>query len=553
MQDSKVRSTGERSQASDLQGLSYLVQVTEANYCGRIGKGSTVCVDKPNCRVAAHARNREELVSATGVYIQNPDRAGTVIGAPRIPLEVEKKYKALLERFKMGAPQTVLGGVLHMINELEKTGLSEEEKYQELADFLECLDTFRKSDGSIDEAAAMVSPRKSGGMISGLKRDSDSIEEELQDDADATAKYEKRVRKDIHDLDRTTASYRLLSGVVGSQNPGEPPLTTSVRVLRDEVKELSEGIGEVTGEVAQVVKSTQDIKDMFIAQERTSVSQEGRLHSLEAVTRGQRTDLDALVQNFGAVINYLENLPRTREGEAPVEVEAIVARLKEIEGKLGDGQGRCEYSLQGRLYEFANQGELEQFCSELKTDTPHVMCFDPLVVLGRLGNHSVSVEDIERSEVHSVKVHRPANYTSLICAYKSVYPHILTGKSVSNQTNSRSVFHQIDTYPKFDKGNGFEGLCPHIIKNTRLVRKTIETEIREQLRDLHKHRDLALFLLHSSCEFIEKLLEFASKMRKIAQPWLRRRTLHRGRGKGGVGLVPTHAHCHLRHTVDHSG
>jgi len=487
----------------------HLAMVTHENYCGPIGKGRTVCIDKGTCKVTAHSKNRADPALDFGLFIQL--KPGIVLAVPMAPALVAHKYAPALEKLQKGAPKAVLSAVLHTMNELENTTLTDDEKVRDLEAFIQSVGRYTTADGKIDRAAVMLSPQKPGKGTGNLKVGSDSDEEDLQDDAKRALRYAARVKED---LDALLTAQRMMQGVVGQSVPIDLPLTSSINVLAEEVDNLTGDVEHVNDELDKVAHSTVLIGEKLKAHERTFSAQGERLGTVETRVVEQRSDLDGMLENVHGLMNYLEHTHGAGGGGQIGDEAVLRARLDKMERKLQATEGGvCEYSLDGGTFTFASSRDLEAFAGLLPKNTPEKMNFDPVVLLSRLGNQTVSEEEVQQAEVHSQRVKRRSAYTQLIGASRSTYPRVLTGKGPSVSLNRRNVFQEIDTFAKFDKRNGYEGMAPFILTNLKRQRKLLELEVKEDLKGFPDHAKLAHHLIGASCEFLQKLFEFAPRMR----------------------------------------
>ena len=464
-----------------------------------------------------------------------------MLSKPFLPSRYGAIYNELFKRaFANGAPKTVIAGLIFSITELEKTGLTSEDKLRDAEAFVDSMlnqGGASFDDKSYDLAKATLTPQKLPKAESVIKPgaisfpteeekvdlDLDGIEEELEEDARQSSQYVMKMLRDL------TAQNRLTGAQLGVISTMETPVIDMIRDLQDDMQDVKEQFEVME---ADAVKANKTIS----SQADTIESMQQEIDDLKTVTQGHSGDINAILANVNQFVDIVQEINQSASHcmVTSPETSALEKKFDELKMKVeGSGQVEMEERLTNLEEEFAssnnnlielgggtikyqNEAELKAFCDKCPDDKAELLSSDMLFMLGLIGRGTVDVEEMQQSELHAAKVQRTQTQTIHAAAYSSSYPPLFVGRRQTGDVpTGRVLFSAIRTYSLFNKNNGREGIVNAIRKNLPTARRKIELEIDQKLPgpQLMEHRMLAKYLVSKSCDFIFSLIQFMERMR----------------------------------------
>ncbi len=519
--------------------LVELVHVPREKFHGPIGDGRIhLCTDS-KCNTKGHATNRKNFPFEPGFFMQVTE--GRVLAKPTVSNRDARIYNAVLKKaFAGGAPKDVIAGLLHTINELEKTNMSDENKLRDVESYLESMlrqggSSF--SDTAYDLSKASMTPQKLPKAESIIKSgattfpdekedahmtlDDDAIAEELEDDAKQSDLYHGKMMMEM--LRDMNAQARLASAKIGEMATMETPLVDMVRSLQDQMQDVTEDVEEIQAELDKANKT--------IGSQATTIdAMQKQIDDLTKQSQSHTTDINAIVATVNQFMEIVEDLNKAA-GKSMVrsaDTSELEKQLAELQTKVASSDSRMTnledemassnvklISLGGDSVSFQTEAELKVFVDPCTPDIADVFSTDMLVMLALIRPPTVETEEMQQSELHAAKVQRTQTQTIHAAAYLSNYPAMLVGKNQTDLQTGRILFHAIRTYPLFNKNNGREGIANVIRKNLPNARRKLELQIDQKLPgpQLMEQRMLAKYLVAKSCDFILSLLQFMERMR----------------------------------------
>ena len=518
-----------------------MVEISLEDFHGPVGDGRRhLCIDPDDCTTPSHSKGKNGFGFQAGHYIQV--KKGVVLAKPFLPKRAGLIYNELIKRaFANGAPKTVLAGFIFTITELEKTGMSSEDKLRDAEAFVDSMlnqggATF--DDKSYDLAKATLTPQKlpkaesviKPGAISfptedervDLDLDLDSIEEELKEDARQSSHYTMKMLRDL------TAQNRVTGAQIGAISTME---TTVIDMIRD----LQDDMQDVLGQVEEMHADAAKANDTISSQAKTIGSLQQQIDDLKTLTQGHSVDIQSLLANVNQFVDIVEEINRSASNcmVTSPDTSALEKKFDALKAKV-EGSGQVEMGerltsleeefassnnklieLGGGSITFQNETKLSEFCDKYPEDSAELLSADMLFMMGLLGRGTVDVEEMQQSELHAAKVQRSQTQTIHAAAYSSNYPPLLVGRKQTDLPTGRVLFSAIRTYSLFNKNNGREGIANVIRKNLPTARRKLELEIEQKLQgpQLMEQRMLAKYLVSKSCDFIYSLIQFMERMR----------------------------------------
>lgn len=220
--------------------------------------------------------------------------------------------------------------------------------------------------------------------------------------------------------------------------------------------------------------------------------------------------LETAVSNGGgnALTSQVGNLVTT--DQVNELKEEMLAKIEAVEAAPSGGEADKPFVIDNRIH-FSGGKDVDRFVGEsgvpvgaddFNFEVPTVIndVFQILEMASSYGATSLSA--FSAAEVHAVKVGRSPAESTLAAGFQSMVPSCWT-------TAGSSELTKLKTFKQFDAEDGVSGVSPCVTTALREVRKAQQVKIDDELRLLPELKDLASYLLMSTCDFVQEWLQWA--------------------------------------------
>ena len=491
---------------------------------GPIGKGDKYCID-PFCEFDSHkdkARKNGNL--PPGVYLMIDEKR--ILREPSLSIEKYQFFRRVLSKIlNEDLPYAGAVGLFFALNSVFASGMPTKQKLAEASSYVDSL---------VDNMAS--------GKPLGLTPTKPVIETEddvnsLLDDVEAEKTYRKRVMDDLEALKEFTQSIKyeqgVTNGLLGTPLKAELPINSRLEDLTAGTERLSQELLSVQSDHSTL---RNEFQSSLVTQDKRHGNHEQRLVTVESSTDGTASNVTKLSRGLKRMLEMVEQLannkgPTQRNVDAsqqqassssahstapPVDLTPIQAQLDDLGEALRAVQRRSDFiSLESGTTEFYSRAELETVFDgmgiEKALEFCWLICSDPVTLIQRLMQDTVSGEQVRNEQIHEQKTGLSDNQTKFLIAVRCIIPEIFAGVAGRSTTTGRMELTAISTHQKFDAGNGNDGVYNFIKKQLHGVKADLERLIDRNLAGHPELINIAKGNLKRSYTFVLDLLRFMNE------------------------------------------
>ena len=312
-------------------------------------------------------------------------------------------------------------------------------------------------------------------------------------------RHTDRLNKLQHDVDLNIADLAWLM-------KGDQSWIGNLQVhLRDAAKKVAEI--EQTAKSANAKATGSDLKVTQLSTRVNVLERPGGNGVLGSVT-GQGGVDPGLEQR----VTTLENRPETDTSGLERELRECKTKVAALESKPTPTTTDKAIDIDGGRWSFPHGSqEVDEFVhnngipkgTQDLSFVEAIMIPDPIALVDEAHRHgSTTREAFQAEEVYATRVKTAIKNSHLAAAFQNKVPACLT-------TAGSTDLSKIKTFKDFDAGNGVDGVANKVKNALREIRRADKIKIEDDLRDLPALRELALYMLNSTIDFLEELFNWA--------------------------------------------